>query len=192
MAEFFGSVWAELPATVLGVVATLVIVWINAVPKLRIFYTPYAEFDIPKGTVGALPGSVFRVETMLIRNNNLTKAVEEVEICFAQRPPGISVSPHSDYEEQTLPNGKWLLKLQKVQPREQIKIDFSYFSQSIPAVISIRSSEGPKTPEAAMYQPAVSAWRVVTVLVFAAIGVAAVFASVWWGASFLGSHTTAS
>lgn len=178
MAEFVLGLADELPATLVGIAAALFLTWLNIRPKLPVFFTPKAEFD-PITSDGQLPSPTFNVESLLIRNGNLSKPVTNIEITLVYQPAHFSVKPHVRHSYETLSNGNWLIKLEKVQPREQVKLDVSYFGPNAPAVLHIRSSEGPKTLEAAFYSSFVPQWRLIALIALAAIGFFVIWRLLW-------------
>lgn len=170
MQEFLTSLLNELPGALVGIVATAFVAWFVVTPKLRVFIAPLAEFDIPANAEKNWAATKLRVESLLVKNNNLGKAVTDIEIALSRPPQDFSIKPLVSSSSELLEHGQWLLKIDRVQPREQIKIDVAYFGDIAPTVLSIRTSEGPKFLEQAYYNPMVPVWRVIALLMLAAIG----------------------
>ena len=179
LSDLLSLLLAELPTALFSVIGTVAITLFSTAPRLRVFFTPLAEFDPAKGSDAPGLNQVFRIESLLVVNNNWTKVVSDIEITLAYKPATYSIKPPVSNTWTTHPNNQWTLKLDKVNPREQLKIDVAYFGVNAPAVMHIRSSEGAKTVEPAVYNSVLPIWRRILMLCLASIGLFFV-ASVFW------------
>mgnify|MGYP003633950278 CR=1 FL=1 len=173
-----------IPEILVAVFSTLLIAWWSGRPKLRVFVTPMAEFDRAADEQNNWPATVFRVESLFLQNNNLSKPVTDIEIIFSSPPADLSVKPHAEYESKAMENGRWLLKIAKIQPRSNIKVDICYFGQFGPSVVSLNTSEGPKNLEAAVYNSMVPTWKALLFGGFASIGLATIVFAGWFAVTW--------
>ncbi|WP_417484574.1 hypothetical protein [Maricaulis salignorans] len=173
----------DLAILVAGVVITSVAAWWYARPRLKVFFTPRAEFTNKHGNVPS-PYDRVRVESLLFVNGGSRKPVEDVEVVLEFRPQDFAISPHVEVREEQLDAGRWKFTVPKIGPKEMIKADILYVGLVPPAVVSVRSSEGPKVVRPAQFSAIIPPIWQAFLLAMVVVGACAVlFLSVWAVAS---------
>lgn len=170
---------AALPQTILGVGATIALAaWLNR-PRLNVYLTPMAEIAWKD------PGGIFdrfRIESLIFVNGSRRKAAEDIRVTLSYAPAALSVMPHVPHGGTELDRGRHQIVLEKVQPRQVVKLDVFYLGKIAPVVEDISSSEGPKAVRQANFAPIYPSWVQATFLGLSAIGVVTLVFGIVWGA----------
>lgn len=92
------------------------------------------------GEVQQVPGTV-RTASIFFRNTG-RDAATNVEIVFNWKPAHFNVWPQRDYNTITNPDGRFIIKLDDLAPKENFGVELLAVNEVLPDVVSVRSTQG--------------------------------------------------
>ena len=110
------------------------------IPKASIIYgiTHGASFSIPQTQGGTL---LISTGSVSVRNSGRATA-ENVEFYFACKPEHYQIWPTIQYNEETLANNNFLIRIPFIKREESFNIELIQSHVSPPALLNVRATEG--------------------------------------------------
>jgi hypothetical protein len=166
----------ELVAFGLALLASLIQWSLRAKPRLWwSVHSPRAflhSYKIPRENQPPLDKNDIYNSSSFSLNNSGRATAQDVEIVFNWRPQLLNLWPQRLYTEHENPEGRFIIKIGTLGPKEFIGIDMLSCNRDLPAIVQVRAAVG-STKNIAMYpQRIFPKWMNMLLMYFTFLGFA--------------------
>jgi hypothetical protein len=146
----FVKLYSREIVSLLVPVLTAVLAWVMQRPPKVIWSIHNLRFFLAEETVAVENGPpqkknhAIRAASVFVQNSG-RMAAQGVEIVFNWRPQHFNVWPQREYVEILNPDGRFIVKLSGLGPKEFLGIDVLTINAELPDLIQVRSGHGAGT-----------------------------------------------
>lgn len=101
---------------------------------------------------------VIRTSSLFIQNLG-RDAATDIEIVFNWRPQHFNIWPQRGFEERINPDGRQIIQLANLAPKEFLGMDLLTVNSEMPRLIQVRSKQGIAKAIATIQQPVLPKWK---------------------------------